>query len=100
MVNSRRVELLDRPKLVKQLVSLERRVGRGGRDSIDHAPGMHDDVANAVAGVSTWCSARCGGGRRSNRRGCTGYERWTIWSGCGRARGWTCRTRCGCWWAR
>jgi hypothetical protein len=24
---------------------------RGGRDSIDHGPGSHDDVANAVAGV-------------------------------------------------
>jgi hypothetical protein len=51
VVNSRRVELLDDAKLVAQLVSLERRVGRGGRDSIDHPPGMHDDVANAVAGV-------------------------------------------------
>jgi hypothetical protein len=50
-VNSRRCELLDLPKLVAQLVSLERRVGRGGRDSIDHGPGAHDDVANSVAGV-------------------------------------------------
>ena len=29
-----------------------RRTARGGRDSIDHAPGGHDDLANAVAGVS------------------------------------------------
>ena len=50
-VNARRVELLDLPKLVAQLVGLERRVGRGGRDSIDHAPGSHDDLANSVAGV-------------------------------------------------
>jgi hypothetical protein len=50
-INARRVELLDDPKLVAQLVGLERRVGRGGRDSIDHPPGMHDDVANATAGV-------------------------------------------------
>jgi hypothetical protein len=50
-VMTRRVELLDDAKLVAQLVGLERRVGRGGRDSIDHAPGMHDDVANSVAGV-------------------------------------------------
>ncbi len=41
------------PKMVSQLSSLERRVARGGRDSIDHAPGAHDDVANAVAGVLT-----------------------------------------------
>ena len=34
-----------------QLTSLERRTARGGRDSIDHAPGAHDDIANAVAGA-------------------------------------------------
>ena len=34
-----------------QITSLERRTVRGGRDSIDHAPGAHDDVANAVAGA-------------------------------------------------
>ena len=51
LLNSRRVELLDHPKLVAQLVGLERRTARGGRDSIDHAPGSHDDVANAVAGA-------------------------------------------------
>lgn len=50
-INSRRVDLLDHPRLVQQLVGLERRTARGGRDSIDHAPGAHDDVANAVAGV-------------------------------------------------
>jgi hypothetical protein len=27
-------------------------VARGGRDSIDHAPGAHDDLANAVAGLA------------------------------------------------
>jgi hypothetical protein len=52
MVNSRQAALLDSPRLVAQLVSLERRVGRGGRDSIDHppGPGAHDDLANAAAG--------------------------------------------------
>jgi hypothetical protein len=50
-VNSGRVELLDLPTLRAQLVSLERRTARGGRDSIDHVPGGHDDVANAVAGA-------------------------------------------------
>ena len=33
-----------------KLVGLERRVSRQGKDSIDHSPGGHDDVANAVAG--------------------------------------------------
>jgi len=50
LLNSGRVELLDSPRLVNQLCSLERRTARGGRDSIDHPPGAHDDVANSVAG--------------------------------------------------
>lgn len=50
-INSRRVELLDDPRLVAQIVGLERRTARGGRDSIDHAPGAHDDLANATAGL-------------------------------------------------
>lgn len=49
-LNSGEVDLLDIPRLTAQLVSLERRTARGGRDSIDHPPGSHDDVANAVAG--------------------------------------------------
>jgi hypothetical protein len=51
LLNSGRVELLDHPRLVTQLCGLERRTARGGRDSIDHAPGGHDDIANAVAGA-------------------------------------------------
>ncbi|MCJ2087516.1 hypothetical protein MKK88_16225 [Methylobacterium sp. E-005] len=50
-LNSGQVELLDVPVLATQLITLERRTARGGRDSIDHAPGGHDDVANAAAGV-------------------------------------------------
>jgi hypothetical protein len=49
-LNSGEVDLLDEPRLVAQLCGLERRTSRGGRDSIDHAPGSHDDVANAAAG--------------------------------------------------
>lgn len=50
-LNAARVELLDLPTLRAQLVGLERRVGRSGKDSIDHAPGAHDDLANAAAGA-------------------------------------------------
>src|SRR5215813_7819439 len=39
------------PRLVAELCGLERRTAWGGRDSIDHGPGGHDDLANAVAGV-------------------------------------------------
>ena len=51
LLNSERVELLDLPRLKAQLIGLERRTARGGRDSIDHAPGGHDDIANVVAGA-------------------------------------------------
>jgi hypothetical protein len=50
LLNAGRVELLDNQRLLVQLVGLERRVSRQGKDSIDHTPGGHDDVANAVAG--------------------------------------------------
>ena len=48
---SRRVELTDDPRLVGQFAALERRTQRGGRDSVDHPPGGHDDLANSVAGA-------------------------------------------------
>jgi hypothetical protein len=51
LVNSESVELLDHPRLIAQLCSLERRTARGGRESIDHAPNAHDDVVNAAAGA-------------------------------------------------
>lgn len=59
-LNSRRIDLLDDAKLIAQLVGLERRTARGGRDSIDHVPGAHDDVANAVAGVLGMLAAPIG----------------------------------------
>lgn len=58
LINSSEVDLLDHPTLTNQLCGLERRTARGGRDSIDHAPGAHDDVANAVAGVLTQARTR------------------------------------------
>jgi hypothetical protein len=51
LINSARVELLDNAKLVAQLCALERRTARGGKDSINHPPGGHDDLINVVAGV-------------------------------------------------
>ena len=51
-LNSGRVELLDNARLIAELCGLERRTGRGtGRDVIDHPPGAHDDIANAVCGA-------------------------------------------------
>lgn len=51
LINAQRAELLDLPRLFDQVSSLERRTARGGRDSIDHPPGGHDDVANVAAGA-------------------------------------------------
>ena len=45
------VELPADNRLVNQLISLERRTARGGKDSIDHPPGGHDDRANVCAGL-------------------------------------------------
>jgi hypothetical protein len=51
LLNSHQVELLDLPRLASQLTGLERRTTRSGKDSIDHGPGAHDDVANAALGA-------------------------------------------------
>jgi hypothetical protein len=50
-LNSRNLALLDNPRIVSQFAGLERRTSRGGKDVIDHAPGSHDDLANAIAGA-------------------------------------------------
>lgn len=50
-LNSGRLKLIEHDRLINQLCNLERRTARGGKDSVDHGPGQHDDVANAVAGV-------------------------------------------------
>jgi hypothetical protein len=46
------IQLPDNTILVDQLSALERRTRSGGRDIIDHPPGGHDDLANAVAGAA------------------------------------------------
>jgi hypothetical protein len=58
LINARRIELLDDKRLQAQLCGLERRTSRAGKDSIDHGPGGHDDVANAVAGCASLLAVR------------------------------------------
>jgi hypothetical protein len=58
LLNSRRVQLLDNQRLINQLVGLERRTARSGRDSIDHSPGGHDDVCNSACLVLLACNQR------------------------------------------
>jgi len=60
LINSRACDLLDHDRLVKQLTGLERKTTRGGRDSIDHGPGGHDDICNAVAGALVTTMSRRG----------------------------------------
>ena len=64
-LNSAAVSLLDNDRLINQFVGLERRTTRGGRrvDTIDHAPGAHDDLANAAAGALVY-AGRSGRFRR------------------------------------
>jgi hypothetical protein len=51
LILSGRVELLDNPRLIQELRLLERQTRSLGRDKVDHPPGGHDDLANAVAGA-------------------------------------------------
>lgn len=89
-INSAQVELLDNPRLLTQLLSLERRTSRGGKDSIGHPAGRgseyHDDLINAVAGLVSLLTAR-------QPVACTGMpisipkvEPWPQWAepACGR----------------
>jgi hypothetical protein len=55
LLTSGAVELLDDPRLTRQLLALERRTTMGGRDAIDHPAGAHD-VANAMAGAQLLAS--------------------------------------------
>jgi hypothetical protein len=58
MLNAGRITLPKSERLTNQLCGLERRVARSGKDSIDHGPGSHDDLANAVAGAADLASGR------------------------------------------
>src|SRR5215831_17544223 len=67
-INSRKIDLLDHPRLLTQLVGLERRTARGGRDSIDHAAGReHRDGARCRrAAAGAWHPSR-GAGRMASK---------------------------------
>jgi hypothetical protein len=52
-LNAKTIRLVDNAKMINQIAALERRTARGGKDSIDHPPSGHDDVANVIAGVAS-----------------------------------------------
>ena len=66
LLTSRRARLLDQPRLTAQLLSLERKTGASGRDSITHPRDGHDDLSNAAAGALVHVT----------RRGQLGFEGW------------------------
>lgn len=50
-LNSGTVEIPPDERLFNQIIGLERRTSRTGRDQIDHPPGASDDRANVIAGL-------------------------------------------------
>ena len=51
LFTSGRARILDIPKQTAQFVALERKASLGGKDTINHPAGGHDDMANAGAGA-------------------------------------------------
>jgi hypothetical protein len=66
VLNSGCVELLDHPRSINQILSLERT-----RTKIDAPPRQHDDCANAIAGAVDCALGRYGGY-------ITDYSRWAL----------------------
>jgi len=63
LINGQLVELLDHPRLLRQLGELQRSTGRG-RDHVEHRRGDHDDVAAAAAGAVVRAAVGLRGVRR------------------------------------
>jgi hypothetical protein len=64
LINSGKARLLDNRRAINQLCALERKTSRSGKDSIDHPPRAHDDLANALCGaavhVADWMRSQSG----------------------------------------
>jgi hypothetical protein len=62
LLNSARVRFIENDQQINELLSLERRVHWGGRESIDHPAGdhWHDDAINATAGAAVLAAGRTG----------------------------------------
>lgn len=58
MLNAGQIELPPDEKLLRQFQNLERRTSRAGRDTINHPAGLHDDRANAAAGLAVTVSTK------------------------------------------
>jgi hypothetical protein len=51
LFTANRVDLVDCPRLVDQLIGLRRKVGSGSRETVDHLRNQHDDLSNSVCGL-------------------------------------------------
>jgi len=51
LISINAVKLLDNERMKNQFLSLERKTRSGGNDIVEKVAGMHDDIANSVAGV-------------------------------------------------
>lgn len=60
LVNQGAIELLDDSAQTNQLIALERRKTRTGKDQLGHPPGGHDDRANALALAAARLDSRAG----------------------------------------
>jgi hypothetical protein len=60
LLNAGRIDLPHNDRLIAQLVGLERRTSRAGKDSISHAPNGHDDLINAAAGAAYLANDKTG----------------------------------------
>ncbi len=58
LINQAAVELLDDKRQTAQLIALERRTSRTGKDNLGHPPGEHDDRANALAHAARLAAKR------------------------------------------
>jgi hypothetical protein len=52
LINTQQILIPKDKNLINELLNLERKTGRSGRDSVDHPPKGSDDLANAVAGCA------------------------------------------------
>jgi hypothetical protein len=56
--NQGRVSIPNHHRLVGELRNLERKIGRTGRDRVEHPRGLNDDHANALCGCMRIAQAR------------------------------------------
>jgi hypothetical protein len=52
LINTQQILIPKDKNLINELLNLERKTGRSGRDSVDHPPKGSDDLANSVAGCA------------------------------------------------